>query len=47
MKKNIDIPEEGNVLENLQILAVKKKMNFKHYLESVLIKHSKTLKDEI
>ena len=45
MTKNIDIPEKGNVLENLQILAVKKKMNFKLYLEWVLIEHSKTLKN--
>ena len=46
MIKNIYIPEGDNVLENLQILAVKKKKNFKHYLEWVLVEHSKTLKDE-
>jgi len=40
MRKQIDIPEENNILEKLQIKAIKAKTNLKNYIENLLIKHA-------
>jgi len=40
MRKQIDIPEENKVLENLKIKAIKAGTNLKNYIEELLIKHS-------
>lgn len=44
MKKLIDIPEENNVLENLQILAIKAKKDLKNYIQDLLIEKAGKLK---
>ena len=40
MRKLIDIPEENEVLEKLQILAVKAKKDLKNYIQDLLIDHA-------
>ena len=40
MNKLITIPEENNVLEKLQIKAIKSKTNLKNYIEDLLVKHA-------
>lgn len=42
MRKLIDIPEE--ILEDLQIKAVKAKKNLKNYIEDLLVKQAKAKK---
>lgn len=47
MKKIIDVPDE--IVEDLQILAIKEKMNLKNFIESKLIqivKRNKTKSNE-
>ena len=46
MKKQIDIPEDDDILQTLKILAVKANTDLKNYIQDLLIKHAKENKQK-